>query len=65
MTLHPEFTDFFMIIQVHISDRYLLKSMTTKWIYKYPHDRIRKARDHQVPKELDLQLDNGYHSNDD
>ncbi|CAK1582656.1 unnamed protein product [Parnassius mnemosyne] len=55
--LDPKFKGPFKIIDVLDGDRYLLKALDSKRTYKYPHDRVRKVPDHQVPRELDVIVD--------
>lgn len=55
--LDPKFKGPFKIIEVLDGDRYLLKSLTCNRTYKYPHDRVRKIPEQQVPSELDIVCD--------
>lgn len=52
--LDPKFKGPFKIIQVLDNDRYMLKSLTSNRTYKFPHDRVRKVPDHEVPSELNI-----------
>lgn len=54
MKLDPKFKGPFKIIELLDGDRYRLKSLTSNRTYKYPHDRVRKVPDHQVPSNLDI-----------
>lgn len=51
--LDPKFRGPLKIIEVLDGDRYLLKSLTSKRTYKYPHDRVRRVPDQQLPPELE------------
>ncbi|XP_060807732.1 uncharacterized protein LOC132903434 [Amyelois transitella] len=63
--LDPKFKGPFKIIEVLDGDRYLLKSLNSNRTYKYPHDRVRRISDHQVPKELDNTDENDFVDDDD
>lgn len=47
------------VFKVLHGDRYKLKSVNAKYkhTYKYPHDRLKRAPIHQVPKELDVDIE--------
>lgn len=63
--LDHKFKGPFKIIEVLDNDRYLLKSLTSKRTYKYSHDRVRKVPNHEVPVELDDEVNTDEQSNDD
>lgn len=50
--LDAKFRGLFQILEVLDGDRYVLKSLINKRIYKYAHDRIRKMPEGQVPLRL-------------
>ncbi|KAI5720252.1 hypothetical protein M8J77_004056 [Diaphorina citri] len=54
MKLSPKFKGPFKIIEVLEHDRYLLKSLTTKRTYKYPHEKLRLAPNLSL-NEIDTQ----------
>ena len=50
--LDPKFRGPFKVVELLEGDRYLLKSLTSKRVYKYPHDRIRKVPRLEIPGDV-------------
>ncbi|XP_070075762.1 uncharacterized protein [Drosophila takahashii] len=50
--LDPKFKRPFVVTELLEGDRYLLKSLTSKRTYKYPHESLRKLPDNRVASEL-------------
>jgi len=51
-----------VVIEFLEGDRYLLKSLTSKITYKYPHESLRKLPDKRVASEFDedgIEIDAG------
>jgi len=46
--LDPKFKGPLVVIELLEGDRYLLKSLTSKITYKYPHESLRKLPDKRV-----------------
>lgn len=58
--LDPKFKGPFLVTEVLEGDRYMLKSLTNKRLYKYCHEDIRRIPNGKIPDELDI--DNENHS---
>lgn len=54
--LEPKFKGPYLVAQVLDGDRYLLKALNSKRMYKYAHDRLRPLPECYVPIELDPNL---------
>lgn len=50
--LDPKYKGPFFVVELLDGDRYMLKSLTTKRMYKYPHDSIRSLPDERETREL-------------
>lgn len=55
--LDPKYRGPFKVIEVLPGDRYSLKALNSRRVYKYPHDRLRKMPDPSIVDETDIDLD--------